>query len=541
MRRLVLCSIVAVLLMSSTACARHAALNQPSQPARPRLIVQIVVDQMRSDYIPRYSAQWSAGLRRLLAEGAHFVNAAYPFAGTVTCAGHASIGTGTVPSIHGMVRNEWWDRENERRIHCPDDRRVTPVGFTRPSEDGYSGRRMMADTFAMRLDASQPPEAGRVVALSLKPRSAIGLAGKSGDAVVWFDPQGTFASSSAFGHPAWLDAYLDGHPIEAQVNAEWTRVRDAAAYIGSDRDAGARPPAGWTSLFPHTLSDTGRADSVFYDRWQRSRFSDAYLADLAIAAIDALKLGQGSGIDYLAVSFSALDLVGHKFGPDSHEVQDILLGVDAAIGRLLAHLDAAVGAGNYAVALSADHGVSEIPEATGGGRIARGAATKIIEDVLDKAWGPGAYVAVEITSDVYLTAPARARLQRDAQTQAALRGALEALAGVDRVVLTPGDLERAAGSSDPTMQMVRLSYYPDRVGDIWLLLQPNAVAWSDAASHGTPHAYDRRVPVILFGSPFKAGTFEGPASPLDIAPTWSRLTGVALDRPFGRSLDAAVK
>ena len=541
MRRVVLHPVVAALLLWSGACARPTALDQPSRPTRPRLIVQIVVDQMRSDYIPRYGAQWTAGLHRLLAEGAHFVNAAYPYAGTVTCAGHASIGTGTVPSIHGMVRNEWWDRDDERRIPCPDDRRVTPIGFTKASDAGYSGRRMMADTFAMRLDASQPADAGRVVTLSLKARSAIGLAGKSGDAVVWFDSAGTFATSSAFGNPAWLDAYLEAHPVEAQRNAEWTRMRDAPAYLGSDHDGGARPPSGWTSLFPHTLSDTGRADPVFYDRWQRSRFSDAYLADLAVAAIDALTLGQGPGIDYLGVSFSALDLVGHKFGPDSHEVQDILLGVDAAIGRLLAHLDTAVGSGNYVVALTSDHGVSEIPEDTGGARIARGAATKIIEDVLDTAWGADTYVAVEITSDVYLTSAARARLQSDAHTQAALRTALEALPGVDRVLLTPGDVERAADSSDPIMHMVRMSYYPDRAGDVWLLLHPNAVAWSDAASHGTPHAYDRRVPVILFGSPFKAGTFEGPASPLDIAPTWSRLTGVALDRPYGRSLDAAVK
>jgi predicted AlkP superfamily pyrophosphatase or phosphodiesterase len=378
-----------------------------------------------------------------------------------------------------------------------------------------------------------------VAAFSLKPRSAIGLAGRAGDAVVWFDSSGTFATSSAYQKPAWLEAYLRAHPIEPLAGEAWVPARPPADYVGTDDDAAARPPRGWTPRFPHRLSDPGAAGGEFYDRWQRSPYSDAYLADLAIAAIDAMALGQRAGTDYLAVSFSALDLVGHKFGPASHEVQDVLIRADEAIGRLLSHLDARVGPGNYVVALSADHGVGDVPEDLGeaGGRLARGSVTALVERVLDQTWGEGTYVEAEIYTDLYLTGEARARLAADAGARAAIRTAVEALPAIDRVI-TAADL---AGPSDPVLAAVRLSYHPERSGDLILLMRENFTISTDAASHGTYYDYDRRVPVILFGSPFKAGTFEDPASPLDIAATWSRLTGVALDRPHGRSLDAAVK
>ncbi len=531
---------VLALVIAGGACATAGVRQPPRAAARPKLIVQLVMDQMRADYVPRYGAQWTKGLHRLLTEGAHFTEARYPYAGTVTCAGHASVGTGTVPSIHGMALNEWWDREQRLRIPCPNDPLVTPIGFTKHVEARYSGRRMMAETFAARLDASQPAAAGRVVSLSLKPRSAIGLAGRTGDAVVWFDSRGSFATSSAYLNPSWLDAWLKAHPIEPMVSAAWTRARPAASYIGTDDEPGARPPVGWTRTFPHTLSDAGRADAEFYDRWQRSPYSDAYLADMAMAAIDALGLGRGEGIDYLGVSFSALDLVGHKFGPASHEVQDVLIRADEAIGRLLAHLDGAVGAGNYVVALTADHGVGDVPEERGGGRLPRGAVTAIVEDVLDKAWGAATHVEAEIYTDVYLSEPSRARLASDPAARGAVRKAIAALPAVLQV-MTADDMKGARASSNPMIAGVLLSYVPDRSGDLVILLREHFTSSTDAVSHGTYYDYDRRVPVILFGSPFKAGTYESPASPLDIAATWSRLTGVALDRPHGRSLDAAVK
>ncbi|MBA3949816.1 MAG: alkaline phosphatase family protein, partial [Acidobacteria bacterium] len=331
------------------------------------------------------------------------------------------------------------------------------------------------------------------------------------------------------------------NPVERALDATWTPARPAAAYRGSDEGVGERPPTGWTAAFPHPLSN-GTANVQFYDRWQRSPFSDAYLADLAIAAVDQMRLGRGAGVDYLGVSFSALDLVGHKFGPDSHEVQDVLIRVDEAIGRLLAHLDATVGARNYVVAFSADHGVGPVPEALGerGGRLPSVEIRKIIEAALDETWGDAAQVVDVIGTDVYLSDAARARLATDENGIAAIRARLGAGRAVVAVMTAP-ELERGRESADPMLRARGLSYFPGRSGDLLVVLRENFTSSTDAASHGTEHGYDRRVPVILFGAAFAPGRFGGAASPLDLAPTLARITGVTLDRAYGRSLDAAVK
>ncbi|MDQ3070158.1 MAG: alkaline phosphatase family protein [Acidobacteriota bacterium] len=538
-------SVVLALAVAVTACAhapQRSAPDAAARAARPKLIVQLVIDQFRYDYPERYGATWSKGLHRLMTEGAWFTESAYPFAGTVTCAGHASVGTGKAPAAHGMVLNAWWSRETARRINCTTDSAVTQIGLPKAVTGGDSARWMLAPTFAERLLDSQPAGAGRVVSLSLKARSSISLAGRRGDAVVWFDDEGSFATSSAYPDPAWLRAHVTAHPVERAVGSTWTRLKPESFYDGTDEGVGERPTRGWTSRFPHRISDSGAADAEFYDRWQRSPFSDAYLTEMAIAAVDALALGRRAGTDYLAVSFSALDLVGHKFGPRSHEVQDVLLHADVAIGRLLAHLDATVGAGSYVVALTADHGVGEVPETPGGpgGRLPRTLVTKTIEAVLDKAWGDARYVEDEIGTNIFLTPAARERLGTDGDAMTAIRQRIGEIPAV-RGLMTAADFAAARGSGDPLVQSLLLSYHPERSGDLLVLLRRDFTSSTDAASHGTYYDYDRRVPVILFGSPFKAGRFGGPASPLDIAPTWARLTGVALDQPYGRSLDSAIK
>lgn len=533
-----LTSIAAMLLAAAAGCGAASSQETPPEtPPKPTLIVQLVVDQFRADYVSRYRGQWSRGLDRLLTRGATFPEAAYPYGGTSTCAGHASIGTGALPSAHGMVLNAWWDAEAGRRRACTEDGGVEAIGFTADSDGRHSARWLRMPTFAERLDESQPEADGRVVALSLKARSAIGLAGHGGDAVVWFE-RPTFATSSAYGRPRWLEKYLKAHPIDEAVDAAWTRALPPARYAGDDDEPGAMPPAGWSTEFPHPLSE-GKADRTFYDRWQRSPYSDAYLGEMAIAAVDAMQLGRGAGIDYLGIGFSALDLVGHKFGPDSHEVQDVLIGLDAVIGRLLDHLDDTVGSDNYVVALTADHGVGPPPGAgKGAGRFTSDEIHDAVDDVLDRAWGRGDHVADVVGVEVYLHDPARLRRDDAAEAELRARFAKEpAVAGV----MMAGDFALVRESDDRDLRTLAASHYPGRSGDLLVVLRENFTSSTDAASHGTHHAYDRRVPVILFGNAFKTGTYDGPASPLDIAPTWARLIGITLDGATGRSLDRAIR
>ncbi len=377
-----------------------AAAQAVPAPA-PSLVVVLVVDQMRADYLERYAGRFTGGLRRLMTEGAAFDRAAYPYLNTVTCAGHSTIGTGTLPYRHGMVLNEWYDRAAGTSTACTSDPTVTQVSYDGKTGPGDSARHVLVPSLAEQMRRA----GGRVVTMSLKARAAIGLAGHSADLAVWFEDRGSWATSSAFASafdPA-LRGYIDAHPVAADYGKTWERTFEPSAYKNTDDGLGERPPAGWTRTFPHPLvSDTGTPDDRFFSLWARSPFADEYLGRMAAAMVDAKALGQGGRTDYLGVSFSSLDLVGHGFGPNSHEVQDMLVRLDRTIGQLLDHLDATVGRGRYVVALTGDHGVAEIPEQAGTGRETSREVGAAIDAALQPIFGPGRYMAFSAYTDVYL-------------------------------------------------------------------------------------------------------------------------------------------
>jgi predicted AlkP superfamily pyrophosphatase or phosphodiesterase len=530
--------LVAALILVSSAAPR---LQQPPGAGRPRLIVILVVDQMRADYLERYAPLLTRGLHRLSEQGAWFTNAAYPYLNTVTCVGHSTIGTGTFPYHHGMVLNAWFDRASKTSPGCTEDRRVKEITYAglKP-EIGDSARNLLRPSLGEQV---RERARGRAVAISLKPRSSIPLVGHHADAVVWFDERGGWSTSAAFTKKpvAFLEEFIGSHPITADEDKTWTRTLEPGAYTGEDDVAAEKPPAGMTRAFPHVLAGPPLKDSTetFFTRWQRSPFADEYLGRLAETAVEKLALGRGPGTDFLAVSFSSLDLVGHVFGPRSHEVQDILVRLDATIGRLLDHLDQQVGAGNYVLGLSADHGVADIPEAAGlGGR----QTAKQVKDALEKVFVPvlglGDHVAATAYTDIYLTSKTMERLRADGGLRTAAADALLALPGVSRVFVG-SELASAAAraSTDPVLRAAALSYYPGRSGDLIISPRENWLLGTTAATtHGTQYPYDQRVPVILFGAGVRAGRYSQAASPADIAPSLATLGGVPIAPTDGRAL-----
>ena len=297
---------------------------------------------MRGDYIDKFQHQWSKGLKRLITEGAWFRQADYPYYNTVTCAGHASISTGTVPAVHGMVLNQWWERNNSRLVSCTDDDSQMLVTYGIPVKGvGHSARHLVSTTLSDELRL-QSPASARVVSISLKARSAISLGGHKPDAVIWLDEaDGEWVTSTAFAKaPADFFAdYIAKHPLRGEMGRRWERSLRADQYVGDYSSQDRRRIALVSSEFPHTVKGTGaEVGGAFTDAWESSPYSDEYLAALAHTALDALKLGRGPATDFLGVSFSALDKVGHDFGPDSHEVQDVLVHLDARLGAL--HIDA---------------------------------------------------------------------------------------------------------------------------------------------------------------------------------------------------------
>lgn len=549
MRRVRNCALVAVcaaLLVSSAALAQGRR-----EDARPKLVVLLVVDQMRADYVERFGRQWTRGLRRLMDRGAWFREAAYPYFYTFTCAGHATISTGSVPATHGIVANAWYDRQTGKRVICTDDAQAQAVSYGAPARGGYSAARLTVPTFADELRA-QSGAPVRVITFSMKARSAIMLAGHRADAVTWFDsPIGAWETSTAYATAPvpFVEQFVKAHPVDRDFGKSWTQALPAQAYLYEDQAPGEKQSANGSSAFPHPLgSKSGKPDAEFYDAWEASPFSDAYLVELAEAAVDANHLGQGRGTDFLGVGFSALDLVGHAYGPRSHEVQDVLVRLDEALGNLFEHLDRAVGPQNYVVAFSADHGVAPIPEQMAregldAGRVSMKEVAERIEQALAALPGPSPKVARNSAGDIYFAPGVYAIL---AAEPAWMRAVIEAILGVPGVarVLRSEDLAARRATLDWVARAAELSYYPGRSGDLMVVPKPYwffaEEGYPYGTAHSTPYGYDARVPIFFLGRGIRPGESLAAATPADIAPTLAFLCGITLAPRDGRVLAEAL-
>jgi predicted AlkP superfamily pyrophosphatase or phosphodiesterase len=540
----------AAIVLILTAAAAHAA---PAPP--PKLVVVLVVDQMRGDYIARFGSQWTGGLRRLVDGGAWFSRAAYPYLATVTCVGHATVSTGAFPRTHGIVGNAWFDRDLGRSAGCTLDPGVTTISYASPVAGGEGPSRIRSATLSDELRAQLPVPA-RVVTLSIKERSAIALAGHRADAATWFNPAaGGFVTSSAYTSAPvpFVAAFTRANPVTADLGKVWTRMLPAERYLFADAGKGEKPPPFWSAEFPHALNAKGEApDAQFFEAWEASPFSDDYLGRLAIASVDALKLGQGPGTDFLGISFSALDLVGHDFGPTSHEVQDTLARLDRTIGALLDHLDRTAGAGNYVIALTADHGAAPIPEQAAAlgidaGRLDGGLVRQAAQTALASALGPGSYPVRSQYSELILEPDAVGKLRRDPRALDEVLRALRAVPGVAAAFFAE-QLDARAAAGDRQARAALLSYYPGRSGDFivmpapyWFFVAADGTAQpGSATSHGTMYGYDQKVPIIFFGKGITPGEYTRVVTPADIAPTLAHLCGVTLAHADGEVLGEAL-
>ena len=532
-----------------TQTAPAAARPQGSTVAaeRPRLVVFLSVDQFRRDYIERYGGRWTSGLKRLVNDGAVFDQAAYAYFHTITCAGHATMSTGVYPATHGLPLNAWWDRASGREMACTDDGGAKAIGHRagpKAPTGGHSAHLLRAPTLADVLRQQLTPTP-RVVSMSMKPRAAIMLAGHGGDAVLWYSPEAGPTTSSAYtGSPVpFASKFAQGNPKPSELTGEWKKLLPDDAYQNEDNGPGEHPPEGWTSTFPHPLTQT-RTDGRVMSYWQMTPAADAFLGRLAMAAVDELKLGR-EHLDYLAISFSELDTTGHAFGPDSHEVQDVLLRLDRTIGELLDHLDAKVGKGRYVVALTGDHGVAPLPErrksrGEDGGRVNLKPLAIELDAALGARWGKGTYVSKILYTDIYFAPGIYARLEKDAAAMAEVVAIVERTPGVAKAFRTDQIEAAPAPGDDPALVALRRSRVPDRSGDLFLLPRPYWITNLTGTTHGSPQPYDREVPVLLFGAGIKPGHYGDPTSPVDIVPTLAALAGVHMPKTDGRVLREAL-
>jgi predicted AlkP superfamily pyrophosphatase or phosphodiesterase len=536
---------------------KRSSAGPAKASTKPKLVVLFVVDQMRADYIDKFRFQWTGGLKRLITEGAWFRNAAFPYAITTTCAGHATISTGALPATHGMISNEWWDRELRKEITCTDDSRVKNIGYAGATVGGgNSAARLLVPAFADELKFQSGPGV-RVVTFSLKARSSITLAGRAGDAVTWFDSAvGAWTTSSAYPVSKFVDKYAKAHPVSADYGKTWAPLLPSSAYLYSETAAGAVPPPGFGPAFPHSLrgmpASTG-PDPVFYDQWESSPYADTYLSHMAQAAVDQLALGKRAGTDFLAVAFSPVDFVGHAFGPRSWEVQDVLAQLDRDLGEFLSHLDRVVGKGNYLVAFSSDHGVGPIPEdlqklGIDAGWLHVPKVREQIEQALEPFHFPKPAVWEIGGTGVYFTPGTYDKLKSEPEALRAVLHAMLSVPGVEAVYRAE-DLASRPSTMDPMEIEQSNSYFSSRSGDLilvpkpywlWDYTEPGA-SRDYGATHGAPYAYDQRVPVLFMGYGIQPGEHFEAVTPTDIAPTLAALCGVTLVVSDGHILSEALK
>jgi predicted AlkP superfamily pyrophosphatase or phosphodiesterase len=541
-------------LLFALAAISPAAAQTPKSPQRPKLVVLLVVDQMRGDYVDKFRGQWTGGLKRLVDEGAWFREAAYPYAATETCVGHATISTGAFPATHGMIANGWWDRETQKMVTCTADPNAKNSGYAgADAKGGDTAWRMLVPSFAEELKF-QTGGATRVVTFSLKARAAITMAGHKADAATWFDGGG-WMTSSAYGTMPFIEEYVKAHPVKADYGKTWNLSSPESSYWYDEKATGAGPPTGWGPAFPHSLRGKDGAaepDAEFYEQWASSPFADTYLTRLAETAVDQLGLGKSGATDFLGVGYSSVDYVGHEFGPRSREIQDILITLDKDLAELFARLDKKVGRGNYVVALSADHGVVPIPE----DMAKTGADAGILhlpelQEKIEKSLEPfnlaKPAIARITSSDIYFAPGVYDRMKDVGEALEAVSDAALSLPGVAAVYWAE-EVQGRPATQNPIRTDVANGYFQGRSGDFFIVPKPYWLVDGAPAGkmrtygtgHGTPYNYDQHVPILLMGYGIQPGDYYREVTPADIAPTLATLCGITLASHDGHVLAEAL-
>lgn len=495
----------------------------------PKLVVSLVVDQLRYDYLERLGDQFCPGGFRFLSEkGAFLTFAHYDYAPTVTGPGHASILCGSTPASHGIIANEWFDKKSRAMVNCVHDPDTALVGTPKAGKSpSRSPRNLIGDNAA---DAMRLAFGSKVVGVSLKDRGAILPAGRKPNGAYWFDSaSGCFVTSTYYRPelPPWAAAFNQQKEPQSFMGQTWTRLKPLEAYAGPPEALGAgAAPGEKPASFDHLVSPS---PTEGFETLAATPFGNRLLADFALAAVDGEGLGSGRQPDLLTVSFSSLDLCGHRFGPNSHEVQDMVLRLDLELERLFRGLDQRLGLQNVWIVLTADHGVAPTPEfalenGLAGLRADMIALAGELLANLEERFGPGRFLLTPkiVEGNVYLDHAALAERQLQAgEVASSIRdwalghGLFQA--AYTRTQLLDG---RAPG---PLGERVLKGFNAERSGDVVLVQKPFQIPGGGrgGTTHGAPYSYDTHIPILFYGAPFKPGRCADPVAITDIAATLS--------------------
>jgi predicted AlkP superfamily pyrophosphatase or phosphodiesterase len=509
------------LLILLFSASLHAQLGVP----RPKLVVGVVIDQMRWDYLYRYYDRYAAtgGFKRLLGQGFSCENTMIPYAPTVTACGHSTIYTGAVPAISGITGNIWWDKEQMRAVYCTEDKTVNTVGSS-SALGKQSPRNMLVNTIGDELRLATNFKS-KVIGVAIKDRGGILTAGHSANAAYWYDnTNGSWITSTYYMNelPKWVTDFNGRKTVDNYYQQGWSLLYPLNTYTQSTADEKIYEAKPFGTKFPYELKNFMGKD---YGKISTTPMGNTMTTEFAKATITGEQLGADNITDMLTISYSSPDYIGHTFGPNSVEQEDDFLRLDKELGNLLDFLDSKVGKNQYLLFLSADHGVAHTPEfmkenKLPGGRVMLSDLMKQLNKSLAETYKISTIAVSDDNYQIHLNHPALDSLIIDKKE--VINRIVDYLSVVPDIArVFPLDKLNEVPLPSTIRTMLNNGYYPRRNGDIQFILKSNYIEGysTTGTTHGLWNPYDAHIPLIWYGWGIRQGKTNRETYMTDIAPT----------------------
>lgn len=551
MKRLIL--LIFVAFMALTANAQKAITPAAAESIqRPKLVVGIVIDQMRWDYLYRFNPLFKAngGFKRMMGEGFSCNNTLIPYTPTVTACGHTCVYTGSVPSIHGITGNAWWDNKLMKTVYCSEDKTVKGVGGKSEEDGQMSPKNMLTTTICDELRLATNFQS-KVIGIALKDRGSILPAGHSANAAYWYEGRsGNFITSTYYMNelPDWVNRFNNRKLVDSLYKLGWNTSLSKEVYpqyaTADMKDYEGKPFGNEATGFPYDLSKYVEKD---YSKIATTPYGNTLTTEMAKAAVIAEKLGNGSATDFLAVSFSSPDYIGHSFGPNSWEVVDNYVRLDDELGKLFAFLDATVGKGQYTAFLTADHAVANIPgfmkeNKLPGGVMDTNGMMNEMNAKLKEQFGIENTIVSMYNYQAHLNHPKINSAKLDEEL--IKKWIIQYLKKNEAVTNAFATADIMTTPINKTLrEMLANGFYPSRSGDVQLILKPGYIeGGATGTTHGLWYPYDAHIPLLWYGWGIKKGKTNRETYMTDITPTVAALLHIQMPSgSIGKVIEEVMK
>lgn len=540
--------IIALLIITNTLLAQTKPATT-SELKQPKLVVGIVVDQMRHDYIYRYWNKFgNGGFKKIINEGYFYRNAHYNYVPTYTGPGHASIYTGTSPATHGIIANEWFSKETGKMTYCTYDENAKSVG-TESAAGAMSPKNLLVTTIGDELKLSTNQQS-KVFSISFKDRSSIFPAGHTANGAFWFDGStGNFISSSHYMNqlPGWVNDFNNRKLAKQYLSQGWNTLYPVETYIESIADQNnyeSAPNKKDKPVFPYEYKT--QLDQGDFLILKSTPQGNTIIKDLALACLKAEQLGKSKVTDMLCISFSSTDYVGHAYGPRSVEVEDVYLRLDKDLEELINTLNATVGKDNYVVFLTADHGACDVPAhlkdlKIPGGYINEDALETSLKTFCKNVYGDSLLLELE-NQQVFLNEKRIYEMKLSkSEIEKTLANYLLSFKGVAEAY-TSDVLKNENYTDDSFKYLIQKGYNHVRSGNVAFSYNPAWMEYQDkGTTHGASYSYDTHVPVVFYGMGIPKGSCVRKIHVVDIAPTISMMLHMSFPNgTTGRPLEEVI-